>query len=325
MKPRLTLVAGLLALAAVSGAQAQSSVNLYGLLDLSVGQTKAPGASGSVKSVDSGKMTTSFIGFKGSEDLGGGLTAGFTAESFIRADAGGAGRSNTDAFWARSANVSLSSKTAGTLRLGRITTPLFIATLSHNALGDAFGFSPAIRHVFISGTVTGDTGWSDAVSYNTPAMGGFSGMVMLAAGEGSGGRNSTVSGSYAAGAFSSALVYQQVKKDAATDDTTTVSGNLSYDFGAVKLFGQYFKVDNDTKNVDYKITTLGAAAPAGPGKLLVQYSQVKASAGAGRKSWAVGYDYFASKRTDFYAVFLDDKVDKLSSGWSYGVGVRHRF
>lgn len=42
MKPRLTLVAGLLALAAASTAQAQSSVNLYGLLDLSVGQTKTP-------------------------------------------------------------------------------------------------------------------------------------------------------------------------------------------------------------------------------------------------------------------------------------------
>ncbi|MEO3689854.1 porin [Roseateles paludis] len=325
MKPRLTLVAGLMALAAASTAQAQSSVNLYGLLDLSVGQTKAPGTSGAVKSVDSGNMTTSFFGLKGSEDLGGGLTASFTVESFLRPDAGAAGRFATDNFWARSANVSLSSKSAGTLRLGRITTPFFIATLVHNALGDSFGFSPSIRQVFTSGTVTGDTGWSDAVSYSTPNMGGFSAVAMMAAGEGGGGRNTALSGSYSSGAFSGALSYQQVKKGATVDDTTTSSVHASYDFGAVKLFGQYFKVDNDTKNVDYKISAVGASVPAGPGKVLLQYTQTKASAGAGRKGFAFGYDYFISKRTDLYAIYLDDKVDNLSSGYSYGFGVRHSF
>jgi predicted porin len=325
MKSRLTLVAGLLALAGSSAVQAQSSVNLYGLLDVSVGQTKAPGTSSAVSVVDSGNMTTSFFGFKGTEDLGGGLSVGFVGESFLRPDGGAAGRFTGDNFWARSANVSLSSKTAGTLRLGRITTPYFVATLVHNALGDSFGYSPTIRQVFTSGTLTGDTGWSDAVSYSTPKLGGFSAVAMLAAGEGGGGRNTALSGSYGSGAFSSALSYQQVKKGATVDDTTSWSGHASYDFGAVKLFGQYFSIDNDTKNVDYKITAVGATVPAGSGKVMLQYTTTSASAGAGRKGFAFGYDYFLSKRTDLYAVFLSDKVDNLSSGYSYGVGVRHSF
>ncbi len=48
-------------------------------------------------------MTTSFLGFKGREDLGGGLAANFSLEHFLRADNGEAGRFNGDAFWARSA------------------------------------------------------------------------------------------------------------------------------------------------------------------------------------------------------------------------------
>ena len=84
-------------------------------------------------------------------------------------------------------------------------------------------------------------------------------------------------------------------------------------------------MDNDTKNVDYKISAVGASVPAGRSKVLLRYTQTKASAGAGRKGFAFGYDYFISKRTDLYAVYLDDKVDNLSSGYSYGVGVRHSF
>lgn len=51
-------------------AQAQTGVTTFGLIDLSIGSTKAPGGT-AVKGVDSGKMTTSYVGIKGLEDLGG--------------------------------------------------------------------------------------------------------------------------------------------------------------------------------------------------------------------------------------------------------------
>ena len=151
------------ALVALAGAaHAQSSVSLYGLLDMSVGRFQAPGAAAS-KGVDSGNMSTSYFGLKGNEDLGGGLGAVFAIESFLRGDTGASGRFNGDVFWARSAYVGLSSNSLGTVTMGRNTTSLFVNTLIFNAFGDSFGFSPSIRHTFTSGTVTGDTGWADSI------------------------------------------------------------------------------------------------------------------------------------------------------------------
>ena len=211
-------------LLAAGAAQAQSTVQLYGLFDMSVGVSKDPGASGSVKNAESGKMSTSFIGFKGSEDLGGGLSAIFQLDSFLRGDSGQAGRYNGDAFWARNAWVGLSSKDWGWVKLGRNTTPLFVSTLSFNAFGDSFGYSPSIRHVFTSNTVSGDSGWNDSVLYGTPVFGGFSGTAFVAAGEANGGRNTGLGLNYAGGPLAAALVYQDVKKGATIDDTKTWQG-----------------------------------------------------------------------------------------------------
>jgi predicted porin len=323
------------ALLLVSGlAQAQSKVTLYGLMDVSAGSSKLAGGQ-SVKSVDSGKMTTSYFGMSGSEDLGGGLSAVFTLDSFLRADAGKGGRSDTDNFWARSAFVGLSSKDLGTLRLGRNTTQLFVQTLLFNAFGDSFGYSPSIRHYYNAGSgvstgaLTGDSGWSDSVLYLSPKFGGFTGGLFFAAGEGAGGRNWGANAAYGQGAFAISATYQNVAKDSSTTaavaNTKTWQLGSSFDMGVVKLFGQYGQVDNTTTGRDYKITAAGAAVPIGNGKILAQYGQLSASAGADRKTFSFGYDHYLSKRTDVYAVAMSDKVDGLSGGNSYSLGIRHRF
>ena len=317
----------LLALGA-GAAQAQSSVALYGLVDVSVGSSKLPGGQ-AIKSADSGKMSTSYIGFSGNEDLGGGLAAFFTLDSFLRADVGNNGRFNGDNFWARNAFVGLRSKELGTLRAGRNTTPLFVSTLAFNAFGDSFGYSPSIRAFFTSNTVSGDSGWSDSVQYLSPKFGGASFGAIVAAGEGAGGRNWGLNGGYGAGPFAAAFVFQKVAKNssatAAVDDTKTWQLSASYDLGAAKLFGQAGKVDNETTKRDYKIASIGAAVPMGEGKWLAQYSRISASAGADRKTFSFGYDYQLSKRSDIYAVAMSDKLSGLSSGNSYSLGLRHRF
>lgn len=328
-----TLALALLPLAALAlfgtAARAQSSVALYGLVDVSVGSSKNPGASASVKNVESGKMSTSFIGFKGTEDLGDGLTAFFQIDSFLRADGGQSGRFNGDAFWARNAFVGLRSKDWGDIKLGRNTTPLFVATLSYNPFGDSFGYSPSIRHIFTSGTTTGDSGWSDSVLYTTPTVSGFNGTAFVAAGEGQGGRNTGLSAQYnAGGPFAASIVFQKVGKDGGAtpvDDSKTWLGSMSYDLGVVKLFGQYAKVDNTTRNIDYKVYEGGASVPIGNGKILAQYGQISPSIGAKRKTFTVGYDHWLSKRTDVYAMAMSDKLTGQSNGNSFSVGVRHRF
>lgn len=313
-------------LAVPGAARAQSGVTLAGLVDLSVGETRPIGGA-AVKGVDSGKMTTSWLGVRGSEDLGSGLAAVFTLESFHRLDSGASGRSATDTFWARNAWVGLASPAWGRVTLGRHTTPLFVTTLAFNAFGDSFGYSPSIRHYFTSGTTTGDSGWSDALMYSSPSLGGAVLTLIGAAGEGSGGRNTGATLRYTAGAVDAALSVQDVKKDgsAPVADTRTWQANGAYDFGAAKLFLQFGKVDNRTTSTDHDIVGLGATVPVGAGKLLAQWGRISPQTGARRKTLSVGYDHFLSKRTDAYAVAMSDRLDGQSSGRGVSLGIRHRF
>lgn len=314
-----------LALAALSTtASAQSSVSLYGLIDLSIGRSQNPGGI-ATKGVDSGKMTTSYWGVKGTEDLGGGLKAQFAVEGFMRADTASAGRFDGDPFWARNAYVGVDGG-FGSVTLGRNTTSLFVQTLIFNALGDSFGFSPAIRHYFTSGTVTGDTGWADSVRYALPRMGGFSATLMAAAGENNGGRNVGASALYFSGAFGGGFAWQKVKKGATVQDSTSWQLAASYDLKSVKLFGQYGNVENDSTTIDYDILGLGATMPVGAsGTARLQWGQIKPETGAKRTTLSLGYTHNLSKRTELYGVFMNDKLSNLGSGNNYSVGVRHRF
>ena len=117
----LAVAAAVLSL--LPAAQAQSSLQLYGVVDLSFGSFQYSGTEGSTDNtrqskVDGNQMVTSYIGFKGLEDLGGGLSAGFVIEAFLRPDTGAAGRNDTtstaraDPFWGRASNVYLKGASA---------------------------------------------------------------------------------------------------------------------------------------------------------------------------------------------------------------------
>lgn len=77
-----------LAVCGTSAALAQSSVTLYGRINTSVEHQKLGNAS-ATGLVSSG----SYLGFKGTEDLGNGLKAGFVLEGTVEADTGGTGYS----------------------------------------------------------------------------------------------------------------------------------------------------------------------------------------------------------------------------------------
>ena len=325
-------VAAMFAVTALS-AQAQSSVNLYGLIDLSLGSTKPIGGFSQI-GIDNGKLTTSYFGLRGSEDLGGGLSAVFKLESYVRADTGASGRFNGDTLFARTASVGLSSTTFGTFTLGRNTTPLFVSTLSFNAFGDSFGYSPSIRHYFDGGAVvTGDSAWNNSVLYSSPDFGGFKFGLIAAAKSGtsgninSNGANLGANVGYAAGPLAAALVYQDVKKDgvAPVPDTRTWQLDGAYDFGVAKTFLQLGQVKNTTTNVTYRLVDVGAKIPAGNGNVLVQYGRLSPDAGDKTNTVSLGYSYNMSKRTELYAVAMRDKKDNLSVGSSYSLGLRHRF
>lgn len=321
-------VAALMGAAAFApAAQAQTSaVNVYGLIDMSVGSYKAPGGQRQTLA-ESGKMTTSFLGFGGSEDLGNGLSAQFKLETFFRSDVGRSGRFDGDGEFTRTASVGLAHKTYGALHLGRNTTSLFVSTLMFNALGDSFGFSPAIRQYFTSGTVTGDTGWNDSIAYSSPTVGGFRANLAYAFKEGQAatdGNNWSVGLGYSQGPLALSFVAQEVKKGAVNDTKTQQLGG-AYDFGVAKVFAQYGEVENLTTGNEFDISGLGVRVPLGAGAVVAQWGRLDAQTGADRSSLTLGYLHNLSKRTEVYAMAMQEKQDGLSNGSSVAVGLRHRF
>ena len=124
---RRALFTGAVLLGASLSAQAQSSVSLYGLIDDGLrhdsqanGQKATSGPIGAQTLVLSGSVSNSYFGFRGREDLSGGLVAGFDLESGFLSNTGVSQQSS--AFFDRRAAVGLGSERFGTLYLGRNTT-----------------------------------------------------------------------------------------------------------------------------------------------------------------------------------------------------------
>ena len=343
-----------LALSAAAAAQAQSSYNVYGVVDLSVGSMQLSGLPTSADNkrttkVDGNNMTTSFLGFKGVEDLGGGLKAGFVLEAFMRPDTGAAGRFDNDNFWGRAANVYLQND-LGKLTIGRQGNLLFGQVASYNPFGGAFGLSPAVRLTFGRwGNDRGDSGWSNAITYATPNLGGFTGAVSYQAGEDTtlNERNSyALSLNYANGPFAIGGAWQTVRSADAPKANLTEGQrqnfglvSTSYDFGVVKLFGQYGEFTNSgyatNLRIDTKLYQLGASVPVTKtSKVMLSYGESKESPVEGgttpvtkHRITSVGYDLNLSKRTDVYAVVMFDKEQfaNYESGTSVVFGLRHAF
>ena len=351
LKRRFSLAALAAAAALTAGAaQAQSSVTLYGQVDAWAGATKNLGQD-RAWGVNSGGMSTSYWGMKGSEDLGNGLKAIFTLEAFFRPDTGKSGRFDGDHFFARNSFVGLQSNSWGSIKLGRNTPPYFVSTILFNPFIDSYTFSPMVFHTYlgngrtgaagISGLV-GDSGWDNSIMYSTPDMGGLTANLIYGAGEQAGHNGQNKWGGsllYFRGNFAATAAFQQVRYDGAPGDLNSLvagfarqtAGQLgaTYDFGVVKLYGQYQYIKNTISTGDAKSNggQLGVSVPVGPGSILASYAYTKTSGAADvkRNTWAVGYDYSLSKRTDVYAAYFRDKVSDLSTADTFGVGIRAKF
>ncbi len=343
---KIALLAACLAAASV-GAQAQSTVQLMGLVDVYAGAMKMAGDASRRSVVNSGGMTTSWWGMSGSEDLGGGMKASFMLTSFFQADTGVTGRFGEQQF-SRDANVSLSSG-LGTLTLGRGKAPNFLPTISFNPMGDSYTFSPLVLHSSVpvgtfgayrwTGTVPADTGWSNQITYSSPTFAGLKGNLHYQLGEQGSGANESAHNVgfnlfYSAGPLGLTAYWERDEiNNPFPPNAVLVSGTNTawmlggtYDAGFVKLFATAGKSSNAADTIDKQTTSLGASAPMGAGKLLAAVARTKNDvADTRRTTTTVGYDHTLSKRTDAYAMLMHDKITSYSSGTSFGVGVRHRF
>ncbi|MBC7830700.1 MAG: porin [Hyphomicrobium sp.] len=330
MKKSLLALAVLGAFAGV--ASAQSSVTLYGTLDVNGRYVKNSGTERRF-SMGTDGINSSQLGFRGVEDLGGGLRAGFTLLAGTGPDGGTAGSGNK--FFNRRSTVSLFSS-AGELRLGRDYLPTFWNQTIFDAFGtNGLGASNNIRQAFNG--VRSD----NSIGYFLPGnLGGFYGQAMVSASEGGttnaggsssdrvGGRVLSARLGFAAGPFDVAASYGTQRYGAAT----TVFGGLTpfnapvyavsagqsqktwnvggaYDFGFLKLLGYYDhnRVTavgaGDLKETMYSVSTV---IPMGQGEVHLGYerSKLKTSSAAfidpTVDQFAATYQYNLSKRTAMY-------------------------
>ena len=336
-----TFIALAAALACSSAAYAQSNVQLTGLVDMYAGSMKAPGGERSGQ-VGSGGMTTSWWGLKGTEDLGSGLKADFNLTAFFRGDTGTPGRFNGDPFFARDANVGLSGS-FGRVGLGRDKAPNFLPTILTNPFGDSFTISPLVLHANVGTGAWGknnltspaDTGWSNQIAYSTPDIGGFKANLQYQFGEQTGNNSKKNVGAnffYFGGPLSLTGFYERAQISnpgsgtyLGTTKTAWMLGG-AYDLKMVKPYLSYGQSEADNTDITAKTLQVGASVPLGAGALVGSWAKTKLSgADMNRKTLTVGYDYNLSKRTDVYAMVMNDKITTYNSGTSYGVGIRHRF
>lgn len=237
----LFFAAALLVLA--PGARAQSAVTLYGLA--SVEMLKATGVNGGTLDkpqvgeqirLDNSKVTNSRLGFRGSEDLGGGLRAVFGMEAAVGIDTGAVG--NAAAFWSRGSFVGLSSD-LGTLTLGRQWN-IEDSIMSRYFIGGGYAVFQFSEFGFISDLV------NNAVKYVSPDMGGLTLQALVAAGEGTTGRTSEIGGTYKLGDLDVGATYRTSANLAGLQDTQSALG-ASYTLGAVRLHVGWSRSDMQTQ------------------------------------------------------------------------------
>ena len=315
MKNTLLATAAMAAFTAAGGACAQSSVTLFGVLDAAV--TRIGTGGGHVAGLATGDLSSSRLGFRGTEDLGGGLSAGFWLEGGLTPDNGGGTGAGTGLGFERRSTVSLVSKSLGEIRMGRDKTTSYLNIESFDPFND-IGVG-GVGGTNLIGSATTAVGTpegsapkrvSNSVSYLLPAtLGGFYGQVQYAFGETASSvpndalRNAYgLRGGYKAGPWNLGVGHGRITGGTAAAESTfkSTTAGVSYDFGVVKPMVQY--VGERGINRRLELFEVGATAPVGAGELRIALSTIRRKdiADADSQKLAVGYGYDLSKRTQLY-------------------------
>jgi predicted porin len=348
MKKSLLALAVLGAFA--GAAAAQSSVTLFGIVDTSIANISNKDQNGTTTTTQQLRtdgINSSRLGFRGVEDLGGGLKAGFWLEAGVNPDVG-----TTNAkFFNRRSTVSLLGG-FGEVRMGRDYTPTFW----NLTVFDPFGTNGVGSLLNIASTLGSGASTlvraDNTVGYFLPTgIGGLYGQFQLAAGEG-GANNTQPSNKYAggrigfaAGPMDVAGSYGETQIAGSNDKLKVANIGGAFAFGPAKITGQYSQHKyNERKQ---QLWQIGTVVGLGQGELHAAYSDSDMSGGAtgtpftdgsDSQQLAIGYVYNISKRTAVYGTASRIKNDgnagfvvglpgSALSGTSTGVeaGLRHSF
>jgi len=307
-----TFVVAALATLVSGAAMAQSSVTIYGRLNLTLESQDSNGVKTKVMNNNASRL-----GFKGTEDLGGGLKAGFVLEHGFNPDTGTPAAS----FWGRQSEVNLSGG-FGTLRLGNFISEAYFATSDYISMHNhETGTSSDALYAYIGRN-------TNKVAYRTPEfVKGFTIEGAVSAGEGGGRvRNYDVAVNYNGGPLHVGVGYERA------GSAKQIAVSALYEFGSL-IVGGMVQSDRNAYGVGDRTNVRGSVAyivGANEFHLNVgkasNYSDVTDS---GALQTTLGYNYNLSKRTKVYGYWT--KVDaERNTGYasdysSIALGVRHNF
>ena len=294
---KFTLSALALVAAAVAApAFAQSSVTLYGRLNTTVETQKENG--GARKWVVANNASR--LGFKGLEDIGGGLKASFNLEHGFNSDTGVSTAGTT--FWGREAWVQLAGS-FGAVRLGSFTPESYFATADYISMHNhdtgssedaLYAFAPWVKN--------------NKVGYFTPTMGGFNASLSASLGEGAVKRAYDMAANYDDGPMHLGFGYS----DQGNTSQWAVRG--LYELGAFTLGAYYNQGKNYTAGVapvssKYKAARVAVMYSLGASEF--HFNLGRASNG---EQMTLGYNYNLSKRTKIYGYYTDRDLNRDNTG-----------
>jgi predicted porin len=336
MKLKQTLVVTTLAAAPVA-VFAQSSVTVYGRLDVSIDRTKN-GSTSMWREIDN----TSRLGFRGVEDLGGGMKAHFGIESGFGADTG----TPVDPFY-RNSYVGLQHADVGYLSIGRTDSanpagsPIYslvtanLAPAIHDAGAPAYGTK----------VLNARNRFNNAINYRAPTFAGFTFRARAALNGNEGTvttenqiKNYDAGLNYTFGGLALAVGGSKDQYDGIATPANAFDKKwifiAAYKFEPVKVYATYGKdsfknVTGATarKEVSYWLT--GANVELGSHEITANVMQRAVQTRDGKlKKWQASYAYKLTKRTQVYALYdNDDPNDHVVNNTvkTFSVGIQHNF
>lgn len=355
MKKSLLALAVLGAFA--GAASAQSNVTIYGKLDLGLvkandGESMLIGGPANDK-LRLDQQAGSRLGFRGTEDLGGGLKANFLIEHRFTPDNGAA----DGTFWNGSSWLGLSGA-FGEVRLGREYSPYFFT----NIAADPWGYDTVAQNGMVHTSAgVAVSRYGNNISYRTPDMGGLTAHVAVGLAEADntehnlgfnvqykagpmyvgfgyhrGGAAAGLTGFV--GATDPSLTSTQVAAELAAlglnNDNKAQSWGLtgSYDFGVAKLIGAFAMSDAEVTvgdDLEARNISIAATAPLGGGEFRAVITRLEGTDGAvddfKTTKFGLGYHYPLSKRTKVYADLGTAKSTDLDRRTAVDFGIQHNF
>jgi predicted porin len=323
---------------ALTNVHAESSVQLYGVVDAFV---QALDADRSVHRVQSGGLAASRIGFRGREDLGGGLEAFFTLEGGLNVDEGT--MSQNGAMFGRQSLVGLRGA-FGSISAGRHHGTLFATAVEFSSFtsgnagpstaligGFGGGYEPVRGAATSSTPGFGPVRINNSLRYETHSFGGLRASVLYGTGEtpSSAGRSNLVDlgARYTQGPLDiiGTVVQDEVKSAGGvfTTKATTSALAASYRWGAWRVLGGYLDFnDRRPANQDGDGAWIGAEYRTGKMTWKAQYVMNNPSfiQDGDSRAFGVGLVYELSKRTALYG-----SLTRFSNDSNAGAGGLGRF